>query len=192
MSVRFAVLGLLREQPDHGYHLKNRFEQRIGRVWQLNLGQVYQTLRALEGEGLIARLEDDIEPLGDDAAHVCRKFKLTDRGRTKLDVWSKKRRSVPRPVRDELLIQLLILAQGRGEEALAAIDAQERVYRRHLARLLARKRKLLSRHDEDDAATLMASVGLEAALLQTGAYLKWLEYCRAKFVTVGSQPSTID
>ena len=174
MSVKYAVLGLLREHPDHGYRLKSRFEQRIGKVWQLNLGQVYQTLRALEKDGLIEEVDGS-----DDAGeglHARRRYGLTERGRQKLEAWSRKTSSVPRPVRDELLIHLLVLTKDSPEDALAAIVAQERVYRRHQARLAARKRRLV----DDDPETLLAMFGLEAALLQTDAHLRWLAYCRAK------------
>ena len=40
MSVRYALMGLLREQTDYGYHLKQRFDDRVGNAWRLNLGQV--------------------------------------------------------------------------------------------------------------------------------------------------------
>ena len=52
--VRYALLGLLREQADYGYRLKRRFDERVGSLWQLNIGQVYQTLSALKREGLVA------------------------------------------------------------------------------------------------------------------------------------------
>ena len=52
--VRYALLGLLRERRDYGYHLKRRFDDRVGTAWHLNIGQVYQTLRALQKTGLVA------------------------------------------------------------------------------------------------------------------------------------------
>jgi DNA-binding PadR family transcriptional regulator len=54
MSIKYAMLGLLAEQPNHGYAIHAAFEERLGDFWELNYGQVYQVLHLLEGEGLIA------------------------------------------------------------------------------------------------------------------------------------------
>src|SRR5712692_1116479 len=53
MSLKFGILGLLAEQPLHGYDVKNRFESLLGGSWDVNIGQVYTTLQRLEREGLI-------------------------------------------------------------------------------------------------------------------------------------------
>src|SRR5262245_17916881 len=55
--IKYALLGLLREHSDYGYQLKRRFDESLGSVWQLNIGQVYQALRALEQAGLIVELD---------------------------------------------------------------------------------------------------------------------------------------
>ena len=51
--IRYALLGLLREQSDYGYSLKHRFETRVGACWELNVGQVYQTLQAFMGGAFV-------------------------------------------------------------------------------------------------------------------------------------------
>src|SRR5262249_31570196 len=56
--IRFALLGLLREQSDYGYGLKRRFDRRAGACWELNGGQVYQTLHALERAGFVAEVQE--------------------------------------------------------------------------------------------------------------------------------------
>jgi DNA-binding PadR family transcriptional regulator len=183
VSVKYAVLGLLREQPDHGYRLKSRFEQRLGRVWRLNLGQVYQTLRSLEQDGLVEQVGEDSEALDAPGIHPRRRYALTEKGRRKLDVWGRKTSTVPRPIRDEILVQLLILEKSSRDDALAVISAQERVYRRHQARLAAQKRRLVA----GDPETVLANFGLEAALLQTDAHLRWLAYCRAKLASASNE-----
>jgi DNA-binding PadR family transcriptional regulator len=185
MSVKFAMLALLREGPDYGYRLRKRFDDRVGKVWRLNLGQVYQTLRTLEADSLIARIEDD-EPQLDDLSPTRRKFELTDKGLRTLDTWLRQKPSGAAPMRDSLLVQLLALEPGRREEALARIDSQRQVYKRHLSRLLAHKARLarLSRLD------MLADFGLEAAIGQTVAYLKWLDYCWQRLAEPESPQST--
>ena len=43
MSLKFGILGLLTEEPLHGYQVKQRFEAMLGGTWEVNIGQVYST-----------------------------------------------------------------------------------------------------------------------------------------------------
>ena len=51
MSIKHAVLGLLAETPRHGYAVRTAFEECLGDFWELNYGQIYQVLAALEAGG---------------------------------------------------------------------------------------------------------------------------------------------
>lgn len=175
--IRYALLGLLQEQRDYGYHLKRRFDERVGTIWHLNIGQVYQTLRALERSGLISAVDGAPEAQTDDQYPARRLYELTAKGKRVLEQWLHRPPHRPRPVRDETLIRLLVLEPGRRAEALARIAAQEHLYKKHLARLLMQKRRLPV---EKDGAVLVSNFGLEAAILHNEAHLKWLEYCREK------------
>ena len=53
MSVKYAVLGLLAQRRGYGYDLVQRFEEQVGRAWQLNAGAIYVALDKLEQEGLV-------------------------------------------------------------------------------------------------------------------------------------------
>ena len=178
MSVKFGVLGLLMEGPDHGYRIRRRFEDKVGHVWDLNRGQVYQTLRSLVAEGLVVPLQpDEAEENTETDILGRRRYELTDAGRVAIQRWVQRAPATPKPMRDELLIRLMLL-QGRDSlQAIARIDAQERVYQRHLSQLLARKRRI---GDEHDAETLVASFGVEAAIRHALAHLGWLKDCRER------------
>jgi DNA-binding PadR family transcriptional regulator len=54
----FAVLGLLREQPLHGYELKKRLGETLGSFWGVSFGSLYPALRRLERDGAIEIVED--------------------------------------------------------------------------------------------------------------------------------------
>lgn len=170
--VRYALLGLLRESNDYGYRLKRRFDERVGQLWNLNIGQVYQTLRSLQQAGLVSATEQ-----GNDDHPARRVFRLTPEGSRVLEKWLHRRPSRPRPLRDETLIRLLFLDGERTAEALARIAEQERLYKKHMARLLAEKRRVGT---GPRGAPLVRHLGLEAALLHAEAHLRWLEYCRQK------------
>src|SRR5207237_7879196 len=53
VSLKYGVLGLLAEEPLHGYEVKNRFESMLGGTWEINIGQIYTTLQRLERDGFV-------------------------------------------------------------------------------------------------------------------------------------------
>ena len=58
-DVRAAVLGLLAEQPMHGYQIISEIAERSGGAWKPSAGSVYPTLQLLADEGLISAEEAD-------------------------------------------------------------------------------------------------------------------------------------
>ncbi|HSO96082.1 MAG TPA: PadR family transcriptional regulator [Acidimicrobiia bacterium] len=54
MVLELAVLGLLKDQPLHGYELKKRLGETLGFLWGVSFGSLYPALRRLERTGAIA------------------------------------------------------------------------------------------------------------------------------------------
>ncbi len=46
--LELAILGLLKEQPLHGYELKKRLGETLGFLWGVSFGSLYPALRRLE------------------------------------------------------------------------------------------------------------------------------------------------
>ncbi|MBI3743696.1 MAG: PadR family transcriptional regulator [Chloroflexi bacterium] len=57
-DVRLVLLGLIAEQPGHGYELMTRLTERLGGAYEPSAGSVYPVLQQLEDEGLV-RSESD-------------------------------------------------------------------------------------------------------------------------------------
>jgi DNA-binding PadR family transcriptional regulator len=51
--LELAILGLLKEQPLHGYELKKRLGDTLGFLWGVSYGSLYPALRRLERAGAI-------------------------------------------------------------------------------------------------------------------------------------------
>src|SRR5205807_10351222 len=60
--LELAVLGLLAEQPRHGYDLKKRLSETLGPLWGISFGSLYPALRRLERNGAIEATEADGAP----------------------------------------------------------------------------------------------------------------------------------
>lgn len=53
MSLRYALLALVRVGPLSGYDLQKQFAVSVGHVWHAPDSQIYPELRKMEGEGLV-------------------------------------------------------------------------------------------------------------------------------------------
>lgn len=49
--LELAILGVLKEQPMHGYELRHYLSFIVGHIWQLSYGTLYPALRRLERRG---------------------------------------------------------------------------------------------------------------------------------------------
>lgn len=55
--LELAILGLLKDQPLHGYELKKRLGESLGVLWGVSYGSLYPALRRLESSGAIVEVE---------------------------------------------------------------------------------------------------------------------------------------
>ncbi len=56
------MLGVLVEQPRHGYELKKRLGETLGPLWGISFGSLYPALRRLERSGAIEAVDDAPPP----------------------------------------------------------------------------------------------------------------------------------
>jgi DNA-binding PadR family transcriptional regulator len=84
-DMQAAILGLLAEQPMHGYQVIQELATRSGGAWTPGPGSVYPTLQAMEEQGLVAGEQDGSR----------RVFSLTDTGRTAVGAQGDDREPMP-------------------------------------------------------------------------------------------------
>ena len=60
--LELAILGLLKEQPLHGYELKKRLGETLGFLWGVSYGSLYPALRRLERSGAIESVDARAPP----------------------------------------------------------------------------------------------------------------------------------
>jgi DNA-binding PadR family transcriptional regulator len=168
-ALQYAVLGLIsaREAGVHGYRLKNEFEALYGDFWALNYGQMYRTLDRLERAGLIEGF-DELQ-----TRRPNRKvFRITKQGKKRLDAWLVHPPSQePRPLRDELSLKLLFLAEARLDEMRAIISTQRALYLQHLSRLNKRRDSAV----DDSREGFVMKLLLSQADMRVRSDLAWLD-----------------
>lgn len=82
MSLRYALLALLRVGPLSGYDLQKQFSLSVGHVWHAPDSQIYPELRKMEAEHLI---EGEEQPRGQRATR--RVYHMTDAGERAFFDW---------------------------------------------------------------------------------------------------------
>jgi len=117
LTIEWSLLGLLAEQPMHGYELHQRLAETagLGLVWRIKQSQLYALLARLEERGyLVSTLEPQ-------EAHPPRKiYALTPAGEAALAAWMQTPVRHGRDFRLEFLAKVYF-AQRRGEDALLAL-----------------------------------------------------------------------
>jgi DNA-binding PadR family transcriptional regulator len=162
MSLKFGVLGLLSEEPLHGYEVKSRFEAMLGGSWEVNIGQVYATLQRLERDGMV-------EAVGERGDRGRLAYRLSDEGRAALDDWLAEPDLGPQQLRDEIYVKLLLAGRLADGNLASLLTRQKRAYLQRL-RDLNRLEERAHQEGRHDVARLV-----RGALLHTEADLKWVD-----------------
>jgi DNA-binding PadR family transcriptional regulator len=160
--LKFALLGLLAQDPKHGYDLKNALEQALGGHWEINFGQIYTTLARMERDGLVEVVEEDQDGRGK------KTYQITAAGQKDLALWLEEPVEKPRQLRDEFFIKLVIGGLAGGFDPQRMVDRQRQAYLKQL-----RDFAELARQTEDPTIGLM----VEGAILHLQADLRWLDLC---------------
>src|SRR5688500_8244241 len=80
MSLRYALLGLLADEPASGYDLTRSFEKALRRyAWHAQHSQIYPELTRLAADGLVE--------IASEGARGRRVYSITEAGRTELRRW---------------------------------------------------------------------------------------------------------
>lgn len=182
--IDYAILSLIRERGGHGYEIKRRFDDALGPIWCLNVGQVYQALRSLEARGLIREQADPEVPGGRGGPGRNRRtYGITAKGERALERWLRRSPTRTPPLRDETLLRLLVARASGGDATAAQIEACERAHRSRLAR---------AREEADRSASegaTLAHLGLSAEIAQLEARLAWLGLCRDRLADPQARPA---
>ena len=121
MSLKYALLGLLAENPKYGYEIKQEFEGALGNVWSVSYGQLYPTLRRLSEVQWVTK---QTAP-GKKAAEK-NIYSITPKGKQKLDEWLLRPLRSSYKVKDEFTLKFLFFDKLPREKVLDYLRAQQK------------------------------------------------------------------
>jgi DNA-binding PadR family transcriptional regulator len=173
VSAKHALLGLLIHRPAYRYQLGERLGERLGPAYDINSGQLYQTLKKLRADGLIERIDGALED--QDERHV---LAITASG-VAFDRWFDETPRGVRLLRRPLLVKIALAGPERLKDALEQIGAYERD-------CAARLKDLSHMHDEIPEAPEVGSrvradhvflrLGLSADIAHLKSELRWAKH----------------
>ncbi|MCK7637293.1 PadR family transcriptional regulator [Corynebacterium sp. P7202] len=164
MSIRFALLGLLNDEPCGAGKLRQHFEDRTQGIWPMNIGQVYQTIQRLDRDGLIEKVGTD-----NSTNRPADIYATTDAGRAALEQWWNEPTLRPRNDRDDLVIKIAVAAVVRGVDNRALIQGQREATMRELRDIT------LSKASTPPARTAQRLL-LERRIFDLEAEARWLDH----------------
>ena len=111
MSLRYALLAILRVGPLSGYDLQKQFHQSVGHVWHAPDSQIYPELRKMEADGLV-----DAEEQARGERGTRRLYHVTDAGNQAFLEWMRSPLDYQR-VRDPAHLRAAYLEAATAEDA---------------------------------------------------------------------------
>ncbi|MEJ4113414.1 PadR family transcriptional regulator [Corynebacterium kroppenstedtii] len=159
MSIRNALLSLLAEQPRPVGQLRTLFEESTSGTWPINVGQVYQTAKRLERDGLVEKTGDSPEA-----------YALTPAGRETLRRWWDEPEIKIADERDALAIKVAMASLSNDVDLITLLDTQRRATMKRLRELT-----------RDKAQTPPGARWLlcERQILDLEAELRWIDLIEA-------------
>jgi PadR family transcriptional regulator, regulatory protein AphA len=127
MSLRYAMLAILRVGPMSGYDLQKQFSQSVGHVWHAPDSQIYPELRRMEAEGLV---EAEEQVRGERGTR--RLYHVTDAGDRAFLEWMNSPLDYQR-VRDPAHLRAAYLEWARPAQARAFLERHIAQWRGELA-----------------------------------------------------------
>jgi DNA-binding PadR family transcriptional regulator len=178
MSVRYALLGLLAQQPRHGYELRAAFEALVGgeQNWDVKPAQVYSTLARLEESGLLAE-----EAIAKDAGPEKRIYAITPAGRQELQTWFLTAVTDDN-LRDELFVKLMLSMADDEGLTRQVIHSQRTALYRELHRITTQRQAL---NPQTGIAHILL---LDKTVMHLEADLRWLDMVESRLDDMRRQP----
>lgn len=163
MTIQQGILAILSLGEAHGYQIRAELASRAGQAWELNLGQIYQSLARLQRDGLIEQSSNNEDR---------QTYRITTSGQTQVSRWLNEATERGLSNRDELILKLSLAVTLPGVKVTDLLDAQRSSNLNTLQLLTTAKAAI----DRDDPKELSWLLILENQIFSLEAELRWLDH----------------
>jgi DNA-binding PadR family transcriptional regulator len=172
MSLRFAVLGALADEPRTGYALLKHFQQSLAFAWPASHSQIYPELARLLADGLIEQTERG--PRG------AKTYAITDAGLEETRRWLRET-DPDRRVRSDAALRTFFLWLLDPDEAAEQLERERNYWRG----ILDEFERIQTEPTGSDRKARSFRIALEGGILTAQARLAWLDQAIAEVGSPG-------
>lgn len=167
MSLAYAILTALTEEPSTGADLLKRFDKSIGYFWNCTHQQIYRELKQLEANGLL-RSEASAQK---SSSYI---YQIQPEGREFLKKWIEddKNQTV---IRDPFLVKIRALSNFEGADPTRILLEKKKNHEEKLKNYLQIEKKSFTA-PLDRSQTLKKMV-LDAGIRREQAIIDWCDAC---------------
>ncbi len=167
LSPEYPLLGLIIQQPAHGYMLHQRLTTDLGQIWHISLSQAYSILKRMESHGfIIGQMQKQV------GTPARRHFEATPKGAERFEEWlDTPSGSSVRAIRVEFITRLYF-ALVKNKKAASHLIAEQVAESHKRLEILKRALDLLPL---DQTFNRLA---LELRIDQLESILEWLPLCK--------------
>jgi len=169
MSVKFAILALLYQQPMHGYEIGKQLQLTVDAEWDIKPGQIANTLARLKEADLV-----DYEVVAVNDAPDRKVYRLTEAGLAELKTMYLTPEVREYRLGDTFFIKLVLSLTGGP----VPVDQVLSVQRRELYQKLHQITEM--RRNADTHTDLPWVLMLESNIMHLEADLRWIEMCEVR------------
>jgi PadR family transcriptional regulator, regulatory protein AphA len=174
MALRYALLGLLGEQPYTGYELKQRFQLKMVHFWNAHHTQIYRELNKMEQEGLVTaklvKQEDNPDK---------KIYKLEASGKEVLSSWLVNKEVSPPKIKDEMLLRVSLFQYIPEKEAIGFLQESKVHHERVLSQMNMWKEQMYA--DEKQAYEKIGEyLTTEYGIMFMKNWITWCEWAIEK------------
>lgn len=172
LTLEYILLGLLQEDPDHGYALFEKVQNtpELSLIWQVKRSKLYYLLDKLAGEGLLSSSVLAQEDYPDRKV-----YQLTEEGNSAFEEWLTSPVLTSRYVRIAFLSKLYFALQRDGREAVGLIETQREVCQGWLM-------NLEKEHEQVDEGDFISQQVYLFRIGQIKAMISWLDNCHKRIL----------
>jgi DNA-binding PadR family transcriptional regulator len=170
LSPEMALLGLLYEEPGHGYDLHRKVNGDLGQVWHLSQSQAYSILKRLTAQADITVIKVSQEKLP-----ARQLMQMTESGRKRFLKWlDSPSGGSTRAIRMEFITRLYFIQMYMPEKLAQAFERQRLEAQTNILSLEKTRQGL----PEEQVFNCMS---LDLRLKQLHTVLEWLDECQIYF-----------
>ncbi len=169
-TLKYAILGLVSEQPMTGYDILKAFEGPLGNFWSAKHSQIYPELKRLTQEKL---LDYDIAITG--TVMEKKVYTITKEGLAELDEWLREDEPLAPTAKDVFRLRMFFCNRLTHEETYQLLKSQKVKHEERLDFLEGEYQAYQEKEQIED--NLGDFLVLSGAISREKAYIEWLKDC---------------